>query len=84
MADEIPPLSGTDLIKLLKSNGWVSKGNSTHGETLFKNINGKNVYTTVPKKYKKMPNSILGQILGSKQTNLGRDGLLALIEKSGK
>ncbi len=82
MADEIPSLSGTDLIKLLKSNGLISKGQSTHGETLYKNIDNKNVYTTIPKKYKKIPNSVLGQILGPKQTNLGRDGLIAMIERA--
>lgn len=82
MADEIPSLSGADLIKLLKSDGWISKGKSTHGETLYKNVDGKNIYTTIPKKYKKMPNKILGQILSPKQTNLGRDGLLEIIEKN--
>ena len=79
----IPSLTGRQLIKLLEEDGWLTGRKSRHGRTLTKTIGGKNVVTFVPEKRSVLPDGTLSQILGKKQTGLGKAGLLELLNKYG-
>jgi predicted RNA binding protein YcfA (HicA-like mRNA interferase family) len=79
----IPRISGNQLIKLLVSDGWQDCKNSTHGRTLKKLINGKWIVTTVQVTKTEFPEGTLGSILGVRQTGIGKQGLLDLLNKYG-
>ena len=79
----LPAISGNKLIKLLKKDGWVEKRRATHGASLAKQFGDRFRVTVVPTKNSSLPNGTLADILRSKQTGLGRAGLLDLIKKFG-
>ncbi|WP_058439162.1 type II toxin-antitoxin system HicA family toxin [Dehalogenimonas alkenigignens] len=79
----IPAISGNKLIALLQKDGWSIKKHCDHGVSLFKNIGGINLVTVVPTKNDSLPEGTLQAILGSKQTKIGKNGLLSLINRYG-
>jgi len=79
----LPAVSGIELIRLLKSDGWQEGRHSTHGRTLIKRFGDRIRVTFVPEKSKPLPVGTLMAILGPKQTAVGRRGLQALIDKYG-
>jgi predicted RNA binding protein YcfA (HicA-like mRNA interferase family) len=80
MSGGLPALTGNELIKLLKKDGWEEDGKRTHGLALKKPFpNGLIRSTVVKMSNDTIPNSTLGLILGPKQTNLGKPGLRKLI-----
>ncbi len=79
---EIPPVTGKQLIKLLMADGWGLKKNvGKHGVCLRKKFSDRTRVTFVPDKKAVLPPGTLGDILGSLQTNLGKSGLRKLFEK---
>ena len=79
----LPAISGKQLIKLLVLDGWVIKRRATHGLSLYKKIGNRHIVTTIPDKKKPLPDGTRHAILSMKQTQLGNDGLLRLIDKYG-
>ena len=82
MSHGIPAIKGEYLVKLLEFDGWQNFGKSTHGLTLKKYSNGRNLITTIPiNKKKPLPPKTLSLILGIKQTQLTHKGLKDLIDR---
>ena len=81
----LPAITGFQLIRLLQLGGWNRGKRGTHGQALYKYIKRmrRTLVTVVPRTRASLPASTLGQILSVKQTQLGRNGLAALIEKHG-
>lgn len=79
MGGSLPAISGNELIKVLVSDGWVEGKHSTHGAKLTKRIGNQTLVTIVPTKNDSLPIGTLMAILGTKQTCLGREGLLRLL-----
>lgn len=80
---DLPAITGKQLIKLLKKAGWQSGRQATHGITMVKYIKGRKRVTFIPDTGASIPKGTLGAIIGHKQTILGREGLIKLIEKYG-
>ncbi len=82
MSAGLPAISGPELIKLLKKDGWQERGRATHGLSLTKNLpNGRTLTTVVPTKSRSLPAGTLRAILSPKQTGLGREGLQELLNR---
>ena len=82
MNENLPAISGPELLKLLQKDGWVVQRQTRHGESLVKtDEKGRKSVTVIPTKGRSLPKGTLGAILGPKQTNIGREGLLKLIER---
>ena len=84
MPASIPAISGKQLIKLLQRDGWVVGRKAKHGRCLTKKVmSGRTKVTFVPDTRASLPEGTLSQILGSKQTGIGRHGLRTLIDRYG-
>ncbi len=81
MSGGLPAISGRKLMKLLEKDGWQPGGKRTHGVAYTKKVGGKVRVTLVPTRSSSLAPRTLGLILGPKQTNLGRKGLLRLLKK---
>jgi predicted RNA binding protein YcfA (HicA-like mRNA interferase family) len=82
MSHGIPAIRGEYLVKLLEFDGWQNFGKSTHGITLKKSINDRNLITTIPiNKKKPIPSRTLSLILGVTQTQMAHRGLKDLIDR---
>ena len=79
----LPAVSGKQLIKLLKRDGWIHRRRGNHGLLLTKKTDGETRVTTVPDRSKSLPASTLGMILSPLQTALGSTGLQRLIDEYG-
>ena len=82
--DKIPAISGKQLIKLLKKDGWKVQRRANHGVSLSKYIGGHYRVTVIPDTRSSLPRGTLGAILGNKQTGLHSPGLANLILKYGR
>lgn len=78
---KIPALTGLELMKLLKKDGWIEHRQATHGIALIKRVKNRIRVTIVPKSSATLPIGTLMAILGEKQTGLGKKGLLKLLNK---
>lgn len=79
-----PALAGFQLINLLCDDGWVKGRKSTHGRCLTKKLlNDRTLVTFIPETNSSLPEGTLHAILSSKQTRIGKKGLLQLIKKYG-
>ena len=83
MQKDLPAITGFQLIHILKSFGFVEHRKAKHGLSLTKKGVDRTIVTIVPNTNKSLPISTLMQILGPKQTKIGRKGLLQLIDKYG-
>lgn len=80
MGASLPQISGKDLIRLLKKDGWIEGEYRTHGVALWKRFpDGKRV-TIIPTKSRSLPSGTLAAILSDRQTGLGRQGLERLLK----
>jgi predicted RNA binding protein YcfA (HicA-like mRNA interferase family) len=79
----LPAVSGKQLIKLLKADGWNDERKSRHGIALTKKFGNTTRVTIIPDKRGSLPEGTLRAILGPKQTQLGSKGLERLIKKHG-
>lgn len=78
---KIPAISGIELIKILKKDGWIEKRRATHGVSLIKRIGERTRVTIIPKTRASLPEGTLSAILGQKQTGIGKEGLLDLLDQ---
>jgi predicted RNA binding protein YcfA (HicA-like mRNA interferase family) len=78
-----PAITGPQLIKLLKKDGWEDGRKATHGRTMTKRTGDKTKVTFIPERREPLIDKTLGQILGLEQTGIGKAGLADLIEKYG-
>ena len=84
MVQALPSITGMQLIRLLKRGGFVERRKARHGLALSKRLPDEStVVTVVPQTLAALPSATLHAILGPKQTKLGRQGLLALIQQHG-
>lgn len=83
MSGGLPAITGNQVIKLLKKDGWAEGKRGKHGLTLTKKFGDRTRVTTVPTKDDSLPIGTLSHILGTQQTQIGKDGLKDLIEKHG-
>lgn len=85
MPTSLPAMSGEQLIRLLEADGWERRHkSSTHGVVLTKRSDdGHTRRTVVPPKSRPLASGTLSAILSERQSGIGRDGLLALIEQHG-
>lgn len=85
MSAGLPAITGPELIKLLRKDGWEERGSrATHGTSLTKTLpNGRTLTTIIPTKSRSLPTGTLKAIaiLSSKQTGLGREGLQELVNR---
>ena len=75
-------ITGRELIKLLKREGWTEIRNSRHGIWLRRDAEGETRFTTVKDTGEQIPQGTLSDILGPKQTGLGKAGLERLLRPS--
>jgi predicted RNA binding protein YcfA (HicA-like mRNA interferase family) len=80
---KIPKLTGPKLIKLLGKDNWQIGRKTRHGLSLTKNIDGWTLVTVIPTSNAPLDDGTLSAILGPKQTRVGKEGLLDLINKYG-
>ena len=80
---DLPILTGRQLYRLLRADGWELRRNSNHGMFLTKRFGNRTRTTIIKNTGRDIPNGTLAAILSQRQTGLGRDGLLRLIERRG-
>jgi len=81
MSGGLPALTGFELIKLLKKDGWEEDGKRTHGLAMKKEFPDGIIRSTVVRMcHEPIPKKTLGLILGPKQTNIGWPGLRRIIK----
>lgn len=80
---KIPAINGKKLIKLLVKDGWETKRHAHHGVALGKVFKERTRVTVVPNTTAPLDDGTLLAVLGTKQTGIGKQGLLDLINKHG-
>jgi len=80
---KLPALSGRQLIRLLRRDGWIIGRRARHGISLTKHFGDRTRVTVIPDTSASLDEGTLMAILGVKQTNLGKRGLLDLTNKYG-
>ena len=84
MAESLPAITGRQLIRLLKMDGWEEGRRVNYGCSLHRAFPDRLARVTiVPDKRSPLPPGTLAAILGPKQTCIGRVGLAALIQRYG-
>jgi hypothetical protein len=84
LADTLPAITGKQLIGLFRLDGWVDCGRRTHGIAFQKpGSDGHMRITIIPNKRSPLPDGTLGNILGLKQSCLGRAWLAEMIKRHG-
>jgi hypothetical protein len=68
---------------LLKKDSWEYGRKTNHGRAMTKKIGDRTLVTVIRETNESIPNGTLSAILGDKQTKIGHDGLLKLINKYG-
>jgi predicted RNA binding protein YcfA (HicA-like mRNA interferase family) len=79
----LPTITGKQLIKLLQKAGWIVHGRTKHGVSLRKRFSDRTRVTIVQDTRADIPEGTLSDILGQKQTGIGKKGLLELVNKYG-
>ena len=80
---KLPAISGKKLIKLLQKDGWILKRRAQHGVALAKAVSDRTKVTVIPDTNASLDEGTLAAILGPKQTDIRKRGLLDLINKFG-
>jgi predicted RNA binding protein YcfA (HicA-like mRNA interferase family) len=83
MYTSIPAISGKTLIKLLEKDGWEQGRKTRHAFSLTKKVGDHTLVAYVQNCREPLDTGTLHDILGLKQTKIGSDGLLALLNKYG-
>ncbi|MBI2941955.1 MAG: type II toxin-antitoxin system HicA family toxin [Chloroflexi bacterium] len=84
MTNGLPAITGKQLIRLFRLDGWVEGGRRTHGVFFSKpGPDGHLRITIIPDKRSPLPAGTLAAILGPKQSDIGRDGLGEMIRRHG-
>lgn len=80
---KLPPITGKKLRALLEKGGWTAHRRTRHGIALIKEIDGRTKITIVQDTRANIPDGTLADIVGPKQTGIGKKGLLDLANKYG-
>lgn len=80
---KLPTITGKELIKLLQKDGWIVHRRTRHGVALIKKMGDHTKVTIIQDTRATLPEGTLSEILGQKQTGMGKKGLLNLINKFG-
>jgi predicted RNA binding protein YcfA (HicA-like mRNA interferase family) len=80
---QLPAITGKQFIKLLQKDGWTVGRKANHGITMTKYVQDRTLVTFIPDTRASLIPDTLYLVLGTRQTKIGRNGLLALIEKYG-
>ena len=80
---KIPAISGKQLLRLLKKDGWFVKRRTKHGLAVIKRVSDRTIVTIIPGTRASLDEGTLMAILGSKQTKIGKKGLIELLNKYG-
>ncbi len=80
---KIPAISGKQLIKLLIKDGWIIKRRKGDHVSLAKDFTNRKRVTVIKNTAESIPRGTRMAILGKKQTNLGKKGLIRLLNKYG-
>ncbi len=83
MSSDIPALRGSQLYRLLLTDGWEPIRHANHGIFMTKRFGNIRRTTIVKNTRAIIPSGTLGAILGPRQTGLGRAGLRRLISQHG-
>lgn len=84
MAEELPAITGIQLIRLFRLAGWEEIRNSREGIVFRMALPGERTRVTViPRKRRPLTPGTLSAILGAKQSGIGRVGVRALIQRYG-
>lgn len=79
----LPAITGRQLIRLLKKDGWIVKRRAQHGVALAKSSGDRTKVTVIPDTRASLDPGTLAVILGLKQTAIGRRGLSNLLGRFG-
>lgn len=79
----LPAITGKQLIKLLRKDGWKIHRRTRHGIALIKVMSDRTRVTIVQDTRAPLPDGTISKILGQDQTGIGKRGLLNLINKYG-
>ena len=79
----LPTITGKKLIKLLQKDGWIVHRRTRHGVALIKKVSDHTKVTIIQDTRATLPEGTLSQILGQKQTGIGKRGLFNLVNKFG-
>lgn len=80
---KVPALSGKQLIKLYREDSWQYGRKTKHGRCLYKFIGNHKRIVYIPESSESLPTGTLMNIIGSKQSNIRKKGLLNLLNKYG-
>ena len=82
---DMPAITGKQLIRLLRKDGWEIRRKVNHGISLSKYHPNHNrvLVTCVPDKNRELSKNTLGMILSPNQSRIGRKGLKKLIDTHG-
>jgi len=83
MYSKPPAISGNQLVKLLKKDGWVDGRKAKHGITLTKSFGNRKRVTLIPNSRAPLDPGTLAAILGPKQTCITKAGFIQLINQYG-
>lgn len=83
MKGDLPAITGIQLIRLLEQDGFSVHRRAKHGWSMTKPTKDRTLVTIIPHTRASLDWGTLMAILGMKQTRIGRDGLIELIEKFG-
>lgn len=81
MSRSLPSLTGRQLCRLLEKEGWEYGRTSQHGFFMRKRDAQGYRHVVIPDK--SLPKSVLGRILSTRQSGIGREGLSTMIQKHG-
>jgi len=83
MPDQLPAITGKQLIRLFSDAGWTRGRKTLHGVAFRKQFSDRVRVTTIPDKRSSLPSGTLAAILGPKQSGIGHAGLVDLIARFG-
>jgi len=84
MADSLPAVTGRQLIRLFRKDGWEETKRAAEGSFFRKAGPGGKTFTTViPDKKRPLTPGTLSAMLGPKQSGIGCQGLSDLIKRHG-
>jgi predicted RNA binding protein YcfA (HicA-like mRNA interferase family) len=83
MARELPAITGQQLIRLFRRDGWEIRRQRSSHVVLAKLGDGRRRVAVIPDKRSPLPAGTLSGILGPRQSGIGREGLEELLDRYG-
>lgn len=80
---DIPAVTGKQLIRLFLADGWEINRYARHAVLLQKRFSDRTRIVAIPDKRAVLPPGTLGNILGPRASGIGKAGLRAMFERHG-